>query len=120
MGRPLALAYGAFSYMVFFGTFLYAIGFVGNLVVPKSIDSGTEGSLGQSLVIDALLLGLCGPAQRNGAAKVQGVVDAFVPKPVERSTYVLLASLPPAGVNDFADAVAQRRRRPGYDPKKRS
>jgi protein-S-isoprenylcysteine O-methyltransferase Ste14 len=58
MAKVLTLLYGVVCYFVFFGTFLYAIGFVGNVVVPKSIDSGPQGAFGTSLLINVLLLGL--------------------------------------------------------------
>jgi protein-S-isoprenylcysteine O-methyltransferase Ste14 len=94
MKRLLALIYGAVVYSFFLVTFCYAIGFVGNLVVPKSIDTGSTDSLVLSLLIDAGLLGLfAGQHSIMARPAFKRWWTLFVPKPVERATFVLFASL---------------------------
>ena len=94
MGRFVAFLYGVVCYAAFLVTFLYAVGFIGNFLVPKSLDSAPVGPFGSSLLVDLGLLALFA-VQHSVMARpaFKRLLTRFIPQAIERSTYVLASSL---------------------------
>lgn len=92
--RALTLGYGGLAYLVFLGTFLYAVGFVSQFVVPKTIDTGPTSALPTALLINLVLMSIFA-VQHSGMARMgfKKLFARFATPAIERSTYVLLASL---------------------------
>ena len=94
MAGTLAFVYGTLAYTLFLGIFLYLIGFLGNVFVPKSIDSPAQTASGVALLVNLLLVSVFG-LQHTVMARVRFKEwwTRFVPLPIERSTYVLFTCL---------------------------
>jgi protein-S-isoprenylcysteine O-methyltransferase Ste14 len=94
VSRVLVLVFGVFSYAVFFATFLYQMGFLAGMVVPKAINDGAVASTGEAVFMNVALLGLFA-IQHTIMARLsfKRWWTRFVPESIERSVFVLLASM---------------------------
>jgi protein-S-isoprenylcysteine O-methyltransferase Ste14 len=94
MNRVLVFVYGAIAYCAFLATFLYAAGFIGNFLVPKTMDSAPTAPLGTALLINLGLLGVFA-VQHSVMARpaFKRLITRVIPPAAERSTYVLASSL---------------------------
>jgi methanethiol S-methyltransferase len=89
-----ALLYGLLCYLAFLASFLYTIGFIGDLWVPKTIDTGAGAARPEALLVDLALLGLFAVQHSVMArARFKLTLSRVIPRPLERSTYVLISSL---------------------------
>ena len=94
MAGLIAFLYGLAAYSTFFVTFLYAVGFVSGQVVPKTIDTGTDAPIEQAYIVNLLLMSVFAIQHSVMARKwFKQWWTQYVPKTVERSTFVLLSSL---------------------------
>ena len=107
--RILVFAYGVIAHLGFLAVFLYLVGFLGDFGVPKRVDSAPTRPLWEALLIDGLLLGLF--AVQHSVMARKGFKDwwtRFVPKPIERSTYVMISNVLMAAVFWFWSPSAAR------------
>ena len=94
MGRIISFVYGVLAHLGFLVAFLYLIGFLGNFVVPKSIDSGQAGPVGQALLINVILIAIFGiPHSVMARPGFKQWWTKVVPQHIERSTYVMQGNL---------------------------
>lgn len=94
MKRVAVFSFGLVVYLMFLGVFAYSIGFVGNLLVPRSIDHPVSMGLGTAALVNVLLLGLFA-VQHSGMARpgFKRWLNKYIPQPAERSFYVLMTNL---------------------------
>jgi len=106
MKRLVVFAYGVVSYAAFFATFVYAIGFIGNVYVARSMDSAARSPFWLALLIDGLLLSVFA-VQHSVMARpaFKRVVTRWIPEAAERSTYVLSSSLALIGLFAFWEPI---------------
>ncbi len=94
LSRTIVFIYGFTVYAFMFVTFLYFLGFIANFLVPKGIDSGPDTPLAMAMVIDiALIAVFCIPHSIMARPRFKSWWTGIIPKTIERSTYVLIATL---------------------------